>query len=187
MKKIRVAIIGQGRSGRDIHGAYLIQDPSRYKIIAVTDILKDRRERAARKFHCDVYRDYGELFKRKDIDLIVNTTPTYLSVPIILDILKAGYNCLAEKPLAGNVKDIDKLTAAAKKSRKTLTQAALLEVTLQQVRLQTAIIEECQRQNPHIYDRTYLEQLPAEGGYYVETYRSQEKIAKTTLAVKAKL
>ena len=35
MKTIRVGIIGQGRSGRDIHGAHLIKDRRRYRIVAV--------------------------------------------------------------------------------------------------------------------------------------------------------
>ena len=34
---------------------------------------------------------------------------------------------------------------------KTLTAGEPLEITSQQVRQQIAVIEECQRQNPHIY------------------------------------
>ena len=43
---LNVAIIGQGRSGRDIHGAQLSRDTERFKIAAVVDPLADRRERA---------------------------------------------------------------------------------------------------------------------------------------------
>ena len=36
---------------------------------------------------------------------------------------------------------------------RTLTEGAPLEITPQQVRQQIAVIEECQRQNPHIYGK----------------------------------
>lgn len=118
MKVINTAIIGQGRSGRDIHGKYLITDPELYKIVAAVDLLPERRALAAKEYNCPVYKDYRELFKRRDIDLIVNATFSHLHTPITLDCLKAGFNVLCEKPLASSVKDVDKLIAAAKKSKK---------------------------------------------------------------------
>lgn len=120
MAKVRVAIIGQGRSGRDIHGHCLVGLPRQYQIVAATDPMKERRDRAASEYGCDVYRDHRQLFGRKDLDLIVNTTPSHLHVPVSLEILKAGYNCLCEKPLAQKVKDVDTLIAAAKKSKRIM-------------------------------------------------------------------
>lgn len=92
MAKVRVGIIGQGRSGRDIHGAHLITD-KRYQIVAVTDPMKDRRDRAEQEFGCDAYRDHGKLLGRDDLDVIVNASPSHLHVPITLEILKAGHHC----------------------------------------------------------------------------------------------
>lgn len=115
MKKIRVAIIGQGRSGREIHGAYLKTD-ARFKIMAAVDFLEDRRNRAAQEYACDVYADYHDLFRRRDLDLIVNATFSHMHVPISLEIIKSGYNLLCEKPLASTVGQVDQLIAAAKKS-----------------------------------------------------------------------
>lgn len=117
MRKIRVAIIGQGRSGRNIHAQYLIND-SRYQIVAVADFLKERRERAMKEYKCDAYADYHELFKRKDVDLIVNSSFSHMHAPITLEVLRAGFNVLCEKPLASRVADVDKLIAASKKARR---------------------------------------------------------------------
>lgn len=117
MQKVRVAIIGQGRSGRNIHGAYLKTD-ARFQIMAAVDFLEGRRKRAAEEYHCDVYTDYNDLFKRRDLDLIVNATYSHMHAPVSLEILKAGYNVLCEKPLAPKVKQVDQLIAAAKKSGK---------------------------------------------------------------------
>ena len=72
MKQMRIAIIGQGRSGHDIHSRFLSGDDSgRYKVVAVVDKIADRRERAAGEFGCDTYEDYHELFSRDDIDIVV--------------------------------------------------------------------------------------------------------------------
>ena len=118
MKVIKTAIIGQGRSGRDIHGRFILTVPEQFKVVAVAELLPERRERAAREYNCPVFKDYRELFKLRDIDLIINSTFSHLHAPITLDILKAGFNVLCEKPLASSVKDVDRLIAAAKKSRK---------------------------------------------------------------------
>lgn len=115
MKKVRVAIIGQGRSGRDIHGSYLKADP-RFQIMAAVDLLEERRRRAAEEYRCDVYADYHDLFKRRDLDLIINSTYSHMHAPVSLEIIKAGYNVLCEKPLAATVKQVDQLIAASKKS-----------------------------------------------------------------------
>ncbi len=136
MKIIRVGIIGQGRSGRDIHGAYLSTDTRRFKIVAAVDPIKDRRKWAAREYQCDVYADYRDLLKRRDIDLVVNATPSCLHAPITVAGLKAGFNVLCEKPMAATVKDADRMIAASKKARRILAifQQARYGEYFQQVR-----------------------------------------------------
>ena len=120
MPHLRTAIIGQGRSGRDIHGAYLSTDPDRFSIVAVVDPLPERRKRAESEYGCTVYPDYTGLLERKDIDLIVNASPSKFHVPITLALLEAGFNVLCEKPLASSAADVDRLIAASEKSGKTL-------------------------------------------------------------------
>jgi predicted dehydrogenase len=118
-KVIRVGIIGQGRSGYDIHAAHLRGD-RRYEIAAVVDPLKDRREQAREEFGADVYATHKGLLPRDDLDLVVNASPSHRHVPITLDLLKAGHNVLCEKPLARRVADVDKMRRAAKRSGKLL-------------------------------------------------------------------
>jgi len=118
MKQIRVAILGQGRSGRDIHGKYLSTAKEQYKIVAVVDPLEERRIRAQKEYGCDVYEHHSSLFERKDIDLIINSTPSYLHVPITLELIEKGFNVLCEKPLARHVSEVDKLIEASQKTGK---------------------------------------------------------------------
>lgn len=136
MNKVRVAIIGQGRSGRNIHGAHLINAADRFQIVAVADLLEDRRQRAVAEYGCEAVADYHDLLKRRDLDLIVNSTPSHQHVPVTLEILQAGFNVLCEKPLAKTVKEVDELIAAAKKAKKifAIFQQSRFAPYFQQVR-----------------------------------------------------
>ena len=63
MKKMRVAIIGQGRSGRDIHGRYFLsKDNDNVEVVYVVDEIKERRELAEKAFGCKTCASYTELF-----------------------------------------------------------------------------------------------------------------------------
>ena len=101
MKKIRVAILGQGRSGRDIHGRYFKCTANKqYDVVAVVDKDEFRRNRALEEYPgCEVFADYTELFGRKDIDLVINATYSELHYCISKDLLQHGFNVLVEKPM----------------------------------------------------------------------------------------
>ena len=118
MKKLRVAIIGQGRSGRDIHGAYFLSKANElYEVVAVVDAIEDRRERAAAEFGCPVFADYTELFAMKDqIDLVINSTFSYMHAPITIDLADHGFNVVCEKPFARRASDVDDMIAAGKRN-----------------------------------------------------------------------
>lgn len=120
MKRLKVGIIGQGRSGRNIHAYFVAKLPELYQIAAVSDPMEDRRAKAVEDFQCDAYADYRELFARDDLDLIVNATPSHMHVPVSLEILENGFNVLCEKPLARRVSDVDKLIEASQKAGKIL-------------------------------------------------------------------
>ena len=120
MQIIRVAILGQGRSGRDIHGAHLSKDTERYRIVAVVDPLIERRERAHSEYGCDCYADFSALLHLKDIDLVVNAAPSKFHVAVTEALLEAGFNVLCEKPLASRAVDVDRLINSAAESGKLL-------------------------------------------------------------------
>ncbi|MCL2518667.1 MAG: Gfo/Idh/MocA family oxidoreductase [Oscillospiraceae bacterium] len=123
MKQYNVAIIGQGRSGRDIHGAYFHSNANggRFKVVAIAEPLAERRERASVEYDSTVkiFSDYTDFFAIKDeIDIVVNATPSYLHYPVTKDLLKHGFNVVCEKPLARKACEVDDLIATAKKSGK---------------------------------------------------------------------
>lgn len=134
--RIRVGIIGQGRSGRNIHANTLAQLTDLFEIVAVSDGLEERRNMAIRDFGCEAYSDYHEMMKRTDLDLIINATPSHLHVPVSLELLEAGFNVLCEKPLARKAEEVDQLIEASKKAGKMLAvfQQARFNPVFQEIR-----------------------------------------------------
>lgn len=121
MKKLNVAIIGQGRSGRDIHGAFFRSESNDlFNVVAVVDALPERRERAKEEYGCDVYETYQELYDRKDIDLVVNSTFSQMHIPVTIDLLNHGFNVVCEKPFAKSYEEASYAIKAAKESGKML-------------------------------------------------------------------
>ncbi len=121
MKKLRVAIIGQGRSGRNIHGAFFRSESNndRFEVVAVVEKLELRRQHALEEYAgCAVYEDHTELYARDDIDLVINCTTSEQHVPVTRDLLLHGFNVVCEKPAAKYAWEVDMLMAAATQSGK---------------------------------------------------------------------
>ena len=122
MKKLRIAIIGQGRSGRGIHGEYFLSAANqKFEVVAIVDAIPERLEKGMKEFGCDGYSDYRELFTRKDIDLIVNASFSHLHYAIAKDCLSHGYNVLNEKPFAKTVYECMDLIKTAKENGVVIT------------------------------------------------------------------
>jgi scyllo-inositol 2-dehydrogenase (NADP+) len=120
-KRLRVGIIGQGRSGRDIHAHVLSERlTDLFEIVAVADVLPDRCDRAAKELGCRVSTEYRDLLDPKGVDLVVNASPSHLHVPITREALAAGCNVLCEKPFARRAREVDGMIAAARRARRFL-------------------------------------------------------------------
>lgn len=115
MKKLTVAIIGQGRSGRDIHGAFFrSENNDKYEVVAVVDALEERRQRARAEYGCDVYASHEQLYDRQDIDLVVNSTFSHLHYPVTMDLLTHGFNVVVEKPFSAHREECEAMIRAAR-------------------------------------------------------------------------
>lgn len=116
MKKLNLAIIGQGRSGKDIHGAYYLSPANLYyNVKYVVDEDADRRAISEARYPgCTVFADYRELFACQDIDLVVNATFSQQHYGITKDLLQHGFNVLVEKPFARTTYECAELINLAK-------------------------------------------------------------------------
>ena len=122
MKKLNLAIIGQGRSGKNIHGKYYISPENQYfNVKYVVDADEFRRGVALELYEgCRVFADYRELYELDDIDLVVNATYSEMHYPITKDLLLHGFNVLVEKPFGRTRSECDELLAIAKEKGVTL-------------------------------------------------------------------
>lgn len=90
----------------------------KYEIAAVADPMEGRINDAVEQLGAEGYRDYKDLLKRTDLDLVVNASPSHFHVPISLEAMDGGQNVLCEKPLARYASDVDKLIAKSKETGK---------------------------------------------------------------------
>jgi scyllo-inositol 2-dehydrogenase (NADP+) len=133
-KVLKVGIIGQGRSGRDIHGNLLIQINQYYKIAAIADSIPERQKLAEQEYGCKAYATWEEMVANEELDLVVNASPSHLHFPITLELLNKGLNVLCEKPLAKSAEEVDQLIAASSRSGTILA-------VFQQSRYQPAFVQ----------------------------------------------
>lgn len=120
-QQITVGILGLGRSGWGIHAKGISDLPDQFRIAAVADPLPERQQEANEKFGCEVFNTPEELIAGSDVELVVVATPSHTHAPLAEQALAAGKNVVVEKPMAGSVAEIDKLSAAAEKSGRILT------------------------------------------------------------------
>lgn len=122
MKKLNLAIIGQGRSGKDIHGKYYRSDDNQYYLVKYVVDADEFRRKVAEEIYpgCKTFASYEELYAFDDIDLVVNATYSEMHYPITRDLLLHGKNVLVEKPFGRSRYECDELMKLAKEHGVTL-------------------------------------------------------------------
>jgi predicted dehydrogenase len=108
--RINIAHIGVGDRGTAELLYYLL--PLKGAVnIAVCDVFKDRREKAAQTIdnfyrtnndpvpQCSAYLDFEEILQRDDIDAVHITTPDHWHVPAAIRAARAGKHIMLAKPL----------------------------------------------------------------------------------------
>jgi predicted dehydrogenase len=111
---ISIGIIGFGWMGQ-IH-AKLSKSISDCMLKAVADKDYYKLESARKLYDIDVYQDYDQLLKRKDIDAVYIVTPAQFHYQIVKDAIKAGKDILCEKPLALTREEVNSLREIVNKS-----------------------------------------------------------------------
>lgn len=122
MKKLNVAIIGQGRSGKKIHGTYFRSaDNLYYNVKYVVDADAHRREVAEAIYPgCTTFAAVTDLYACNDIDLVVNASFSEMHYSITKDLLLHGFNVLVEKPFGKTRYECEELIKIAKEKNVTL-------------------------------------------------------------------
>jgi len=118
-KPITVAVAGLGRAGWDIHVAAM-RGRRAFRITAVCDPEADRRAEAAAEFKCETFDDYKDMLRKADAEVICIATHSRDHCPHTIAALRSGRHVLVEKPMAMDLRQADRMIAAAKAARKKL-------------------------------------------------------------------
>ena len=122
---VRIGIIGVGNRG--IHHAGTIIRVSDVEIKAVADVSEDRLARIKKKLantdHSPEYyvgseHEWKKLCERKDLDLILITTPTYMHAEMAVYAMEQGKHVITEVPAAVSVKECWDMVNASERTKK---------------------------------------------------------------------
>ena len=100
MKRLNLAIIGQGRSGKDIHGKYYRSEDNKYYNVKYVVENDEFRRKVSEEIYpdCKSFENYEELFALDDVDLVVNASYSEMHYPITKELLLHGKTYLLKSP-----------------------------------------------------------------------------------------
>ena len=118
---IRVALMGLGRSMFADHYPVFRRHPELFQVVAVCDLIKDRRDIVARDYpDCRMFRQFADMLDEPDIELVDIATCTVDHVRHGMMALKKGIWTLLETPMALTPDEAQLLRGQAQKSRNRL-------------------------------------------------------------------
>ena len=100
--RIKIAVLGLGRAGLNMHYSELICYPELYQIVGGADPLFNRAEELHRRCGAKPYHNLEELLADSDAELVAVCSRSADHVKHTLQILEAGKMALVEKPIAVN-------------------------------------------------------------------------------------
>jgi len=115
-KAVRVGIVGAGIFGQWHLKAFTqLQNDGKAELVAIADLVKEKREKAAQDYGVKPYEDYREMIEKENLDAITVVTPDPFHADIAVTGLEMGCHVLCEKPMATTMEDCRKILAASEK------------------------------------------------------------------------
>jgi predicted dehydrogenase len=108
-----VAHIGAGSIG--VLRADAVAKSPDLKLKVVADLRKDLADAIAQKHGCHSTTSWQEAVTRKDVDLVIISTPPSLHAEMALLAIESGKHVLVEKPIAHTLQDAERMCEAAEK------------------------------------------------------------------------
>ncbi len=112
MKKIGMGLIGPGFVAT--HHIDAVRRLGDVDVVAIAGSSQESADRKAKEYKVErAYGDFHALIADPDVQVIHNTTPNYLHLPVTMAALQAGKHVISDKPLAMNPEEGRKLRDAA--------------------------------------------------------------------------
>jgi predicted dehydrogenase len=114
-KQINVAFVGCGRIS-DLHQLGC-EGRGDAKIVALCDTDEETANQKAKAWKVPkVYKDYRDVYKDPEVDLVELLVPHHLHCSMTVEGLRAGKHVSLQKPMAMNLAEADEMVDVAKKS-----------------------------------------------------------------------
>jgi UDP-N-acetylglucosamine 3-dehydrogenase len=124
MKKLGVAVVGTGFWGKNHARVY--KELQATELVAICDANPERAKSIAAQFGVKAYTNSARMLKNEEIEAVSICTWSTGLAKEALKALNAGKHVLVEKPMATNVKQAERLVAAAEKNGLHLTVGFLM-------------------------------------------------------------
>jgi myo-inositol 2-dehydrogenase/D-chiro-inositol 1-dehydrogenase len=113
-KEVNVGVIGLGRIGK-LHVHNIMAQIQAIKLIGVSDIIENSLQEVSQKYDIPIIKnDYRYLLDNKEIDAVVICSSTDTHAKIMIEAAQAGKDIFCEKPIALDLKEIDRALEAVK-------------------------------------------------------------------------
>ncbi len=113
MKKLKIAVVGLGRIGWQVHLPEIAKN-DKFELCAVVDVNEDRLVEAEGEYKVKGYTSLEEMLKAEKLDLVVIASPTHLHRTQCELCFAQGVDVFLDKPMAPTLEDSVKIAEAAK-------------------------------------------------------------------------
>ena len=115
---IKAGVIGLGIGQSHLYG--YSKTPG-VKVWAIADLEEERLKRFSQEYSVPhSFKDYQELLKLKELDVVSVALPNFLHCPVTIEALEAGKHVLVEKPMALNSQEAEKMVKVARERKRIL-------------------------------------------------------------------
>lgn len=115
-KTVQIGVIGVGSIGK-VHAQNLARRVPNATLAAIADANRAAADSVASQTGVkQVYTDYKEMLRNKDIEAVVVATPTFLKLEVVKAAAEAGKHIFCEKPMALTLKECDEFIHTSEKA-----------------------------------------------------------------------
>lgn len=134
---MKVGLIGYGGMGRS--HALLVNKHEGVELVAVADMVPERRELAEKELNVKTYEDGAALISAGGFDIVFVICPTFHHADYSIMAMEAGYDVFCEKPMSLNVELCDQMIECQKRTGRILMIGQVLRFWPEYVYLKNMI------------------------------------------------
>jgi predicted dehydrogenase len=113
-KKIGFGVIGLGMG---VGHCATISNTEGARLVAVSDLLKEKREKIAQEYGIAPYEDYRQMLEKEDMDVVMICTPSGMHGEIAIESARAGKHILSEKPIEITLEKAERMIEECRKAK----------------------------------------------------------------------